>query len=77
MAGQHPHAGANDAMSTAVIELPAPPAVIWDGLTIHQTDALVVAEVHPISRPGDRLGMGAVNHCVHGQRLRVSETVVG
>jgi hypothetical protein len=75
--GRHTTLERDDAMMTAVIELPAPPAVIWDWLNDPQKRMRWWwGQVYPVSRPGDRLGMGAVNHCVHGKDSCL-ETVVG
>lgn len=75
--GRHTVLERADAMFAAEIDLPAPSCVVWDWLNDpHKRDRWWWAQIHPVSRPGDRLGMGAVNHCVHGKDSCL-ETVVG
>jgi class 3 adenylate cyclase len=75
--GRHTVLEREDAMIVSEVELPAPASVVWDWLNDPQKrERWWWAQIQPISRPGDRLGMGAVNHCTHGKDSCL-ETVVG
>jgi hypothetical protein len=75
--GRHTMVQRDEAMIDATVELPAPPAVVWDWLNDPiKRERWWWAQIHPVSRPGDRNGIGAVNHCVHGNDSCL-ETVTG
>lgn len=75
--GRHTILPREEAMINATIDLPAPPPVVWDWLNDPiKRERWWWAQIHPVSRPGDRNGMGAVNHCVHGKDSCL-ETVTG
>jgi hypothetical protein len=64
-------------MIDATIELPAPPPVVWDWLNDPiKRERWWWAQIHPVSRPRERNGMGAVNHRVHGKDSCL-ETITG
>jgi len=55
----------------------APPYVVWDWMNDIQKRLLweTLHEVHPLLRPGGRMGTGAQNHCAHGKNVFI-ETIV-
>jgi hypothetical protein len=55
----------------------APPHVVWDWMNDIQKRLLweTLHDVHPLLRPGGRMGTGAQNHCAHGKNVFV-ETIV-
>lgn len=56
----------------------APPALVWEWLNDPRKIARWSPERHmvPGLRPGGRTGVGARNHCMHGQKEAMLETVL-
>ena len=60
----------------SVVDLAAPPLVVWEWLNDPVKRSQWYSEIRPITRPGGRLKVGAVNHCVHGKAVEWIETIV-
>ena len=60
--------GAADAFYTTTVELPAPPAVVWDWLNSPAKMKLWGADEMVSLARGQRRGVGTTNHCVHGNQ---------
>ncbi len=60
----------------SVIDVAAQPRVVWEWLNDPLKRSQWYSEIRPIARPGGRLKVGAVNHCVHGKAVAWVETIV-
>jgi uncharacterized protein YndB with AHSA1/START domain len=66
------------AHATLTTDAPVPPAMVWEWLNDPHKIARWSPDRHmvPGVRPGGRTGVGARNHCVHGQKEVMLETVL-
>jgi uncharacterized protein YndB with AHSA1/START domain len=60
------------------IQYGAPPAIVWEWLTDPQKRNQYQSDVKwmAASRPGGRTGIGATNHCAHGNNEVSAETIL-
>jgi len=63
-------------MTLAMLDLSAPPLVVWEWLNDPVQRSQCYSEIRPIARPSGRLKVGAVNHCVHGKAVDRIATIV-
>lgn len=66
----------DDADFVSVLDLSAPPLVVWEWLNDPVKRSQWYSEIRPVARPSGRLKVGAVNHCVHGKAVEWIETIV-
>jgi len=69
-----------EAMVTATLHYPVPPAVVWDWINDPHRRARYTfqpgLEFRAILRPGGRTGVGARNHCMHGKDQAMEEDIL-
>ncbi len=75
---RHMFINADEAHISVTVDYPVTPAVLWDWLN---DPAKIISwspnrYIVPVLRVGGRIGVGARNHCMHGKKITMIETVL-
>jgi hypothetical protein len=75
---RHTFIKAEEADLAIAVDYPVPPAVLWDWLNDPAKIILWSPNryIIPGLRPAGRIGVGAQNHCMHGKKVTMIETVL-